>query len=50
LFECGAAGGELAVPDVERVVLYPAGLRKLLRKLLLGAGHDLAGTIEDDGT
>ena len=49
LFECGAAGGELAVPDVERVMLDPAGLREMLRKLLLGTGDDLAGAVEDDG-
>lgn len=50
LFERGAAGGELAAPDVERIVLDPAGLRKMLRKLLLGAGDDLAGAVEHDGT
>ena len=37
---------ELAGPDLQRVVLDPAGLRKDLRKLLLGAGADRAGMIK----
>src|SRR5690606_39932011 len=42
----GDAG--LAGPDVEGVVLDPAGARVVLRELLLGDGHDGAASVEDD--
>lgn len=49
LFKCSATGDELAVSDVERIMLHPAGLWKMLGKLPLGAGDDLAGAVKDDG-
>src|SRR5690606_16517483 len=43
-----ARGGQLAVPDLHRVVLDPAGLRVDLADLALGHGHEAAGLVEDD--
>ena len=45
-----ARAGELGVPDVERIVLDPAGLGKMLGIFLLGERHDLALAVEQDGT
>ena len=41
--------GDLRRPDLLRVVLDPAGLRKDLLELLLADGHDGAVVIENDG-
>jgi hypothetical protein len=41
--------GELGVPDVVGVVLHPAWVREMLRKLLLRHGHDPRLSVEDDG-
>jgi hypothetical protein len=44
-----ARAGELAVPDVEGVVLDPSGSREMLGKLLLRAGAQPAVMVEQDG-
>ena len=41
-------GGQLRGPDLHRVVLDPAGLRKVLRQLALRLRDDAALRIEDD--
>ena len=43
-----ARGSQLGAPDFQRVVLHPAGLRVILRQLLLRHGHDAALRIEHD--
>ena len=43
-----ARHGKLAFPDVGGIVFHPAGLRKMLGKLLLRAGAGLALAIEQD--
>ena len=44
-----ARAGELAVPDVERVVLDPARLGEVLGEFTLAAGHRQASAVEQDG-
>ncbi len=44
----GARAGKLAGPDVRRIVLDPAGLREMLGKFALAAGHGHAGIVEHD--
>src|SRR5690606_16729452 len=43
-----AGSGELRGPDLERVVLDPAGPGIVLAELALGLGDDAAGVVEDD--
>jgi hypothetical protein len=41
---------QLRIPDVFGVVFDPTGLRKDLRKFLLGYANDAAGVVEQNGT
>jgi len=43
-----ARGGELGAPDLQRVVLHPAGLGVDLRQLQLRLGHDVAAFVKHD--
>jgi hypothetical protein len=44
-----ARGGELALPDLLRVVLHPAGLGEVLREFALGHTAYGAAGVNDDG-
>ena len=43
-----ARAGQLRRPQVVRVMLNPAGLRKMLREFLLAAGHQPPSAVEQD--
>ena len=48
LLQGAARGGELRTPDLQRVVLDPAGARVDLRQLQLRLGNDVAMGVKHD--